>query len=208
MAEIQEQGGGDKGGKKRSKKMSTKVDFTAMVDLAFLLITFFMLTTTLAKPNIMPIVMPEKKLDDVSQAEKTKESQVLTVLLGANDKVYYYEGINDAKLDSTDYSAEGLRRIILEKKDRVKAQWAEEEMEDKKNPGQTKMVSKLNVVIKATKESRYKNLVDTFDEMKICNVVRYVLLDISKQEEDFIKNPAAGLKFSAEEQLKAASGQK
>ena len=207
MAEIQEQGGGgSKDGKVRSKKMSTKVDLTAMVDLAFLLITFFMLTTTLAKPNIMPIIMPEKKDLNKDDLEATKESQVLTLLLGGKDKVYYYEGINDAVLDSTDYSAEGMRKVILDKKDRVKTQWGEDEKDDPKNPGQTKTYSKLNVIIKPTKDSRYKNLVDAFDEMKICNVARYVMLDISKQEEDFIKNPAGGLKFSIDEQLDAAAG--
>ncbi len=207
MAEIQEQGGGGgKDGKARSKKMSTKVDLTAMVDLAFLLITFFMLTTTLSKPNIMPIIMPEKKDINEEDLEATKESQVLTLLLGGNDKVYLYEGITNAVLDSTDYSAEGLRAKILDKKDRVKAEWGEDEKDDPKNPGQKKMVSKLNVIIKPTKESRYKNLVDTFDEMKICNIGRYVMLDISTQEENFIKNPASGLQFSVEDQLKAAKG--
>jgi biopolymer transport protein ExbD len=207
MAEIQEQGGGGgKDGKARSKKMSTKVDLTAMVDLAFLLITFFMLTTTLSKPNIMPIIMPEKKDINEEDLEATKESQVLTLLLGGNDKVYFYEGITNAVLDSTDYSAEGLRAKILDKKDRVKAEWGEDEKDDPKNPGQKKMVSKLNVIIKPTKESRYKNLVDTFDEMKICNIGRYVMLDISTQEENFIKNPAGGLQFSAEDQLEAAKG--
>ena len=123
MAEMQtaESGGSKKkGGKKvRSKKMSTRVDLTPMVDLGFLLITFFMLTTTLAKPQIMALVMPEKdiKKEDI---EPVKESKVLTLLLGANDKVYWYEGITDAKLDSTDYSAEGLRQVILNKKDKVK----------------------------------------------------------------------------------------
>ncbi len=207
MAEIAEQGGGgSKDGKVRSKKMSTKVDFTAMVDLAFLLITFFMLTTTLAKPNIMPIVMPEKKDLNKEDLEATKESQVLTLLLGDNDRVYYYEGITDAKLDSTDYSAEGIRKVILGKKDRVKAQWGEDEKDDPKNAGQKKLYSKLNVVIKATKESRYKNLVDTFDEMKICNVARYVMLPISDKEVDFIKKPAGGLKFSVDDQTAAAGG--
>jgi biopolymer transport protein ExbD len=206
MAEIQEQGGGGKDGKARSKKMSTKVDLTAMVDLAFLLITFFMLTTTLSKPNIMPIIMPEKKDINEEDLEATKESQVLTLLLGGNDKVYFYEEITNAVLDSTDYSAEGLRAKILDKKDRVKAEWGEDEKDDPKNPGQKKMVSKLNVIIKPTKESRYKNLVDTFDEMKICNIGRYVMLDISTQEENFIKNPAGGLQFSVEDQLEAAKG--
>lgn len=188
----------------RSKKMSTRVDLTPMVDLAFLLITFFMLTTTLAKPQIMPVVMPEKDVDK-EDLEATKESQVLTLLLGADDKVYYYEGITDTKLDSTDYSAEGLRKVILDKKDRVQKQWGDMERDDPKNPGQKKKVSKLNVIIKPTKESRYKNLVDAFDEMKITNVALYVLLDISKQEEDFILNPAGGLKFSVEEQVQATT---
>jgi len=175
-----------------------------MVDLGFLLITFFMLTTTLAKPQIMPVVMPEKDVKE-EDLQATKESQVLTLLLGANDKIYYYEGITDAKLDSTDYSAEGLRKVILDKKERVKQQWGETEKDDPKNPGQKKMISKLNVIIKPTKESRYKNIVDAFDEMKITNVALYVLLDISAQEEAFIKNPAGGLDFSIKEQAAAST---
>lgn len=206
MAEMQtaDSGARKKGGKVRSKKMSTRVDLTPMVDLGFLLITFFMLTTTLAKPQIMPVVMPEKDVKE-EDLQATKESQVLTLLLGADDKVYYYEGITDAKLDSTDYSAEGLRKVILDKKDRVKQQWGETERDDPKNPGQKKMISKLNVIIKPTKDARYKNVVDAFDEMKITNVALYVLLDISAQEEEFIKNPAGGLKFSLEEQAAATT---
>ena len=121
--------GGKKGGKVRSKKMSTRVDLTPMVDLGFLLITFFMLTTTLAKPQIMALVMPEKRVDE---PPPVKESKVLTLMLGAQDKVYWYEGISDAKLDSTDYSAEGMRKVILNKMDGVKAQWGLEDYEDVK----------------------------------------------------------------------------
>ncbi len=207
MAEMQtaDSGARKKGGKVRSKKMSTRVDLTPMVDLAFLLITFFMLTTTLAKPTIMPVVMPEKDVDK-EDLQETKESQVLTLILGADDKVYYYEGITDAKLDSTDYSAEGLRAVILDKKRRVKEQWGDREQEDKNNPGgEKKISSKLNVIIKPTEESRYKNIVDAFDEMKITNVALYVLLDISEQEKEFIKNPAGGLKFTIEEQAAAST---
>jgi biopolymer transport protein ExbD len=208
MAEIAQDGGGGhkKGGKVRSKKMSTRIDFTPMVDLGFLLITFFMLTTTLAKPNVMALVMPEKdiKLEDV---EPVKESKVLTLLLGANDKVFWYEGITDAKLDSTDYSAEGLRKVILNKMDKVKGQWGMEDYKKKNKDGVEEDLkgSFVNVIIKPTKDSRYKNLVDALDEMAICKVRYYVILDVSKLEEDFIKNPAAGLKFSAEEQLDAAT---
>lgn len=209
MAEIAQDGGGGKkkGGKVRSKKMSTRIDFTPMVDLGFLLITFFMLTTTLAKPNILALVMPEKdiKKEDV---EPVKESKVLTLLLGANDKVYWYEGITDAKLDSTDYAAEGLRSVILNKMDRVKEQFGlqtykrknKEGVEEEFNDG-----SYINVIIKPMKDSRYKNLVDALDEMAICKVRYYVILDVSKLEEQFVKNPAGGLKFNVDEQVDAAT---
>jgi len=205
MAEMQvaEKDSG-KGGKKRSKKLSTRVDLTPMVDLAFLLITFFMLTTTLAKPQIMPVVMPEKDLEKMEDFQATKESQVLTLLLGGDDKVYYYEGITEPTLDSTDYSAEGLRKVILNKKDKVRQAFPDKEKEDQKT-GEKKKISQMNVIIKPTKDARYKNIVDAFDEMKICNVSLYVLLDISQQEEDFIKNPSAGLQFSEADQARAAA---
>jgi biopolymer transport protein ExbD len=209
MAEIAQDGGGGhkKGGKVRSKKMSTRIDFTPMVDLGFLLITFFMLTTTLAKPNIMALVMPDKdiKKEDV---EPVKESKVLTLLLGGNDKVYWYEGITDAKLDSTDYAAEGLRQTILNKMDKVKAQFQTETYKKKNKEGVEEEFtdgSYINVIIKPTKEARYKNLVDALDEMAICKVRYYVILDVSPLEEAFIKNPAAGLKFTVDEQVDAAT---
>ncbi|MBL7826922.1 MAG: biopolymer transporter ExbD [Saprospiraceae bacterium] len=209
MAEIaQDSGGGKKkGGKVRSKKMSTRIDFTPMVDLGFLLITFFMLTTTLAKPNILALVMPEKdiKKEDV---EPVKESKVLTLLLGANDKVYWYEGITDAKLDSTDYSAEGLRDVILKKMDKVKDQFGQETYKRKNKEGVEEEHtdgSYINVIIKPMKTARYKNLVDALDEMAICKVRYYVILDVSPLEEEFVKNPAGGLKFNADAQVEAAT---
>ena len=208
MAEIAQDGGGGhkKGGKVRSKKMSTRIDFTPMVDLGFLLITFFMLTTTLAKPQIMALVMPEKDVDQ-EDLKKVKEAKVLTLILGANDKVYWYAGITDAKLDSTDYSAEGVRQTILKQMDVVKAQFGEEPYKKKNKEGveeEHKDGSFINVVIKPTKDSRYKNLVDALDEMAICKVRYYVILPVSTLEEEFIKNPAAGLKFSVEAQVEAA----
>ena len=95
MAEMQtaEAGGKKKKGGVRSKKMSTRIDFTAMVDLGFLLITFFMLTTTLQKPQTMQIVLPEKDNLKKEDQDPVKESKVLTLLLGKNDKVYWYRGI-------------------------------------------------------------------------------------------------------------------
>jgi biopolymer transport protein ExbD len=204
MAEIaQDSGGGrKKGGKVRSKKMSTRIDFTPMVDLGFLLITFFMLTTTLAKPNIMSLIMPEKKDLDIKDLEPVKESKVLTLLLGGNDKVYWYEGITDPKLDSADYSAEGLRKVILDKMDKVKSQFGEEEYEDFKTK-EKKKGSYLTILIKPTENAVYKNLVDALDEMAITKTRYYVILDASEAEMAFLKNPAAGLKFNAEQQASA-----
>lgn len=203
MAEMQvAEKGGKKGGKVRAKKMSTRIDFTPMVDLGFLLITFFMLTTTLNKPQVMPVVFPEK---DVPQdnLEPVKESKVLTLMLGGKDKVYYYAGITDAKLDSTDFSAEGLRKVLLDKKAEVEQKFGVEKLTNA--AGQEKEYSPINVIIKPTKDSRYKNVVDAFDEMHICKIDHYVMIDVSKAEEDFIKNPAAGLKFSAEQQAEAST---
>lgn len=205
MAEIAQDGGGGhkKGGKVRSKKMSTRIDFTPMVDLGFLLITFFMLTTTLAKPQIMALVMPDKdvKKDDL---EPVKESKVLTLMLGGNDKVYWYEGITNPTLDSTDYSAEGVRQVILNKMDKVKGQWGLEDYEDFKTK-EPRKGSFLNVIIKPTKDARYKNMVDALDEMSVTKVRYYVILDISEAEEKFIKNPAGGLQFNADAQVEATT---
>jgi biopolymer transport protein ExbD len=206
MAEMQtaESGGKKKGGKVRTKKMSTRVDLTPMVDLGFLLITFFMLTTTLAKPQIMALVLPDKEEKEDKQ-EPVKESKVLTLLLGGKDKVYWYEGITDPKLDSCDYSAEGVRKVILDKMDKVKAQWGLQDYEDIRTK-EAKKGSFLTVLIKATDEARYKNFVDIMDEMSICHVRYYVPIEISEQEKTFIKNPAAGMpKFDAAAQAEAAN---
>ena len=192
MAEIQSAGNQNPAGKIRSKKMSTRIDFTPMVDLGFLLITFFMLTTTLAKPQVMALVMPDK---DPADPIDLSESKVLTLLLGANDKIYWYEGINDAMLDSTDFSGDGLRRVILDKMSRVQEKWGLENYQDVKTK-ELKKGSQLNVLIKPTSDSRFQNLVDALDEMAICRVRYYMILDISRQENDFIKNPANGLTFS------------
>jgi biopolymer transport protein ExbD len=201
MAEIAQDGGGGKrkDGKVRSKKMSTRIDFTPMVDLGFLLITFFMLTTTLAKPNIMALVMPEKKDLKEEDLEPVKESKVLTLLLDANDKVYWYEGITDPQLDSTDFSAEGVRKVILNKMDKVKGQWGLEDYEDFRTK-EKKQGSHITVLIKPTENAVYKNLVDVLDEMAITKVRYYVVLDASEAEMNFIKNPAVGLKFNPAEQ--------
>lgn len=181
------------------KRMSTRIDFTPMVDLGFLLITFFMLTTTLAKPQIMALVMPDR---DPEQPDYIKNSKVLTLLLGKNDEVYWYEDLENARLDSTEFTAGGLRQVILDKMKRVQEKWGVESYHDAKT-GAAKEGSFLYVLIKPAPDSRYRNLVDALDEMAICGVRYYSILDISEAETAFVHNPEAGLHFDETKQIKA-----
>ncbi len=165
-----------------------------------------MLTTLLSKPQVMPVVMPDKTPIDDPPA--ITNAQVLTLLLGANDKVYWYASITDAQLDSTTYDAAGLRRIILDKKQEAFRSMGDGKRPVAADPDATKSISKLHVLIKATPEARYKNVVDIFDEMKICGIDHYVLMDVSPQETAFIQNPAGGLVFSEADQIRAAYSRK
>src|SRR5258706_11342149 len=118
MAELDDSGDVHKGrGKKRgdvrAKKMSTRIDMTPMVDLGFLLVTFFILTTTMSKPKAMQIVMPDKDVKDSTQMSKVRESEAMTILLGSNDKVFFYYGIQDPKVEATDYKK--IRDTLIER---------------------------------------------------------------------------------------------
>ena len=119
MAEVNTDKGKNDGKKGKQKKMTVRVDFTPMVDMNMLLITFFMLCTSLSKPQTMEISMPSK--DQVTEAEQTKvkASKAITLLLGEDDKIYYYFGEPDYEhaesLQQTDYSPAGLRDILLER---------------------------------------------------------------------------------------------
>ena len=167
MAEISQGGGGGhkKGGKVRSKKTSTRIDMTPMVDLAFLLLTFFVMTTTLNKPQTMEITMPEKPKDE-EEAPKVNEREVLTIVLGENDKVYYYAGITDPEVKVTNFSATGIRRVLLKNKNEI---------------------PKLVVLIKALDTSKYKNMVDILDEMNINVIQRFALVDTTPVDKELIK---------------------
>lgn len=176
MAEIDTSGGGG-GGKHgkhvRAKKLSTRVDLTPMVDLAFLLITFFMLTTTLNKPKAMDLVMP-KHLDD--KKEEVKESRVLNILLGGGDTVWYYETAEGKMTDMkvTSYGADGIREVILKKQNRVAKQHGSQD--------------KTIVLIKTADGAKYKNMVDALDEMDITKTKIYAIQDIVPIEQETINN--------------------
>ena len=184
MAELNT-GGGKKGSKKvRSKKQNSKVDLTAMVDLAFLLITFFMLTTSLSKPQSMDLGLPDKDDDPTKNKDvKVDENRTMTILLGDNNQVKVYMGLlATPKLAPKDiaYGKEGIRKELLKQKQAV-VQYT-----GNKDKG-------LIVIIKPSKKSNYRNLVDILDEMAIVDVPTYAIVnDFSPEESKLIGVENAG----------------
>ena len=177
MAELNTGGGeGKKGGKKvRSKKQNAGVDLTAMVDLAFLLITFFMLTTSLSKPQSMDLTMPDKlKEKDNTPKQEAKESKTMTILIGKDRKLKYYMGMFSDPYQGigptdTAYGKDGIRQIILQKMANLKSKGQE---------GREGIV----VLIKATEDATYTDMIDILDEMAITGVEIYALQDITEDE--------------------------
>ena len=171
--------GGDDGhkkgpGVKKAKKMSTRVDMTPMVDLGFLLITFFIFTTTMAQPTAMNLFMP-KDVDKPDDQNKVKETGAFTILLGKSDQVYFYEGMDPTKLQASNFKL--IREEIMKKKQNT-------------NP------EDLVVIIKPSEDATYKNTVDILDEMTINEIKRYAMVDISPVEYELIKitEAASGIK--------------
>ena len=165
MAELDTSGGGRKKGRgvKKSKKLSTRVDLTPMVDLGFLLITFFIFTTELTKAHALRLILPKDSPDQ----QPVPESEVITLLPAANNTIYYYEGADASKLKTADFTS--IRNIILDKKHRTNPKWFE-------------------IVIKPTKDASYRNAVDILDEMKIDDVPHYALVDITPDEYNLIRS--------------------
>ncbi len=197
MAEINTDSGGKHKGKKgKPKKMSTRVDLTPMVDLGFLLITFFMLTTTLSKPQTMEINMPVK--DKTEDETKVKESKAMTIILSDKNRVYYYFGITDPKVEVTNFSANGIRKVLLERnktavmqindlKRQLDAHRITVEEYKKKVSEVKNDKNGIIVLIKADDLSKYKNLVDILDEMQITGIGRFAIVDITPVELELIK---------------------
>ncbi len=177
MAELDTSGGGkNKGGKVRSKKQSTRVDLTAMVDLAFLLITFFMLTTTLAKPQAMDLAMPDKEKQDQQQLT-IADNRTMTILLGANNRLEWYMGLVDKPLTPPqvdNYGRNGIRKALVENAKKVIAATGD--------PSKG-----LIVLIKPSDQSNYRNFVDILDEMKVSNIDRYAIVEISDPDIALLK---------------------
>jgi biopolymer transport protein ExbD len=173
-------GGGDSGhkkgpGVKKQKRMSTRIDMTPMVDLGFLLITFFIFTSTMSSPATMDLFMPKDTEKD-EDLNKAKESGALTIMLGKENNIFYYEGQllpDGSNFKTSSFDPEkGIRQVIIDKKRSTASQGMAEDMV---------------VVIKPSPEATYKNTVDMLDEMTINEVKRFALVDIAEAEMQLIK---------------------
>lgn len=207
MAEVNtDGGGGGKHDKKRAKKSSTKIDMTPMVDLAFLLLTFFVLTSTFSKPKTMEINFPADKPED---QKDQLVNNALTFIMTEDDKIFYYYGAFIAEgspnplgkpmttLTKTDFSAEGLHKLLLDyNKPTVEAiKKLEEQLRSKEIAdttykrlavGEKGKKEALTVLIKADDKAVYKNIIDVIDELNICNVGKYAIVDMMPKELELI----------------------
>lgn len=142
----------------KTTKLSTRVDLTPMVDLGFLLITFFIFTTSMSQPKALKLILP----NDSGADTPTKESGALTLLPGDNDAVFYYEGVFDSnKLKEASMS--NIRNVIIDKKRRTNTK-------------------DLVIVIKPLNRSNYGNIVNLLDEMTINDIKRYAIVDVTDEE--------------------------
>jgi biopolymer transport protein ExbD len=178
MAEVVVKDSGGKGGKKRSKKNSGKPDMTPMVDLGFLLITFFMFTTTFSKPNMMKLNLPDKEKDKKERPD-IKLSNTITVIMGKDDRVFWHQKdmkeISVDNLKETDYSIAGIRAAMIEARKNALVD------------------SVFTVIIKPSDECTFKNTVDILDEVLITNNTRSAIVKLEPEEkkvyEEKVKSP-------------------
>lgn len=202
MADIDVSGGGGGGhkkgpGVKKAKKLSTRVDMTPMVDLGFLLITFFIFTTTMSTPSTMPLAMPP---DDVKKEDLTavKQSGALTILLSEQNHIFYYEGeLDPAGKNFKSATYKDIRDEIIKKKKEVIAnhvhdgtcEKAQQKAKAKGDPNWQNACKDRDfvVVIKPNSDATYKNTIDILDEMTINNVGRFALVDITPDENTLVK---------------------
>ena len=176
MAELDTSGGGKhKGGKVRSKKASTRVDLTAMVDLAFLLITFFMLTTTLNKKKVMDLTVPDNSVKTVTLP--VAATRTMTILLGSHNKIEWYMGEPGKSAPTVDsYGKDGLRKALIENGKQVAATHAAPD-------------NFMIVLVKPSDKSNYENFVSALDEISITAIQSYGIVPITPMEiEDLKKN--------------------
>lgn len=191
MAEIQVSDKG--GGKGKPKKLSTAVDLTPMVDLGFLLITFFMFTTTMAKPKTMEIIMPTNEPIEEENKNKVKDYTAMTLLLSKNGRVYYYYGIgsdpqNPPKVEITSFKPKGGVRDAIMK---LKTNIADYKQVHAGEAG-VNAKDEATILIKPDTNSTYSDMVNALDEMQINGINTYALIDITPVDRLFIKETEKG----------------
>lgn len=171
MAEIENQTNQRKLSSKYLHKKNIRVDLTPMVDLGFLLITFFIFTTTLAKPTVMKLYMPD---DKNGPGDPVCASCVLTVFPAKDNSILFYEGDAgpNTVLKKSNYSEDGIRQVILQKKKSV--MMVRGTLDD------------FVLIIKPLPESSFQNFVDLLDEVAINNVKHYYISDADKNDEAII----------------------
>ena len=210
MAEIQGGGGGGHGkhDKKRAKKQSTRVDMTPMVDLAFLLLTFFVLTSTFSKPKVLRMIFPEK-LDKQDNVKTPEVKDGLTLLLTSDNKIFHYRGsigkLSQEKkdLEVTDYSKDGLRKLLIDYNSSllIKLQEIQKKMDKlpeadtasrnklESEAKEAQRASKQIILVKNDDGASYRNMIDLMDEFMITQIAKYYVIDegMDPREKELIK---------------------
>lgn len=156
------------GSRRRKIRKPLHVDMTPMVDLAFLLITFFMLVSTLHKNTAIDLHMPEI---DGERAAITAD-RTLTLIADGNNRLLYYNGIDIAGIKQTRYGKEGIRSLLIANEKRIASSTSPEKG--------------LICILKATDKAKYENLVDLLDEMVVTGVTTYAIQDIMPEEQEEI----------------------
>ena len=170
MAEIETKRSNEK--KKRFNKKSTRVDLTPMVDLGFLLLTFFVFTTSMTTPKVMNLVMP---YDKDSTHDPICESCVLTVLLDKDNRIKYYEGAaeNNPPVKETGFGSDEIRTVLMQKKAAVKSVRGKEDQ--------------FILIIKPSAVSNFKNFVDITDEVSICAIKKYYIGELDEADKRMLQ---------------------
>ncbi len=208
MAEIIQGGGHEKGGKKRPKKGHVHIDMTPMVDLAFLLVTFFVLAASLSKPKVLEIIYP-KETENEEEKTKLADELATTLLLGEKDtEVFYYSGKfnpDSTQLKLTDFSAEGFRKVMLDKNININDAYSAllKQYENINTDGDTAFVRKKGeifnsknapfVIVKTIGKTPFKNVVNAMDELNICNVKKRAVMDMADSEAIAVRQKSSEL---------------
>ena len=201
----------------KQKKKNTRVDFTPMVDMMMLLITFFMLCTTLSKPQAMQLTMPsnDKNVQDEDKSA-TKASHTITLILAGNNKIYHIDGLPNYEdptcLKETTWGKDGIRKVLMshvteesiapvakimvakQKLDEKKIKYNmadsiyQKELSELKNGNiNGEKIPTLTIIIKPLDTASYKNMVDALDEMQICSIGKYVIDKINDNDQKLLQ---------------------